>query len=308
MKHLLVLIVTGSLGLCAMAQEGPIRLGEPASKSGSSLPVRASKVEPNVPEVIDEKQAVQLDPDGSAPWWQNIEDDKPLRNQDENEDEFRAFNHTLAFANRQTGEALARHSLKDVTFADLFHKTRQDYARELVHLEGRLSSLRKVRLPKDSFLNQADKIPVYYEGWMFPKGELHAVCIVFTELPEGVVIGEKLTYSIRFDGYSFKLIRYESREVKSDKVNQWRRAPMVIGKTISLSTPPPAAIGNDGVTFITIVLGAVLAIVLSAVGLSLWFRSGDQRVRQRLAKLRTNPFDESAGTTSDSSETVYSDR
>ncbi|MGR5411094.1 hypothetical protein ACP3VV_20065, partial [Vibrio sp. PNB22_8_2] len=71
--------------------------------------------------------------------------------------------------------------------------------------------------------------------------------ILFTELPEGIRPGRKLENTwVSFDGYYFKLIRYETAEEVAKGKFQWRRAPLLIGHR---PTPMPAPEHTSALSF-----------------------------------------------------------
>jgi hypothetical protein len=75
-----------------------------------------------------------------------------------------------------------------------------------------------------------DGIKVLYEGWIFPENEeagTDPYCVIFTEIPKGVDLGEKTYYRVTCDAYFFKVYRYKA----SDKMHN---APLLIGRTFML--------------------------------------------------------------------------
>jgi hypothetical protein len=293
----LCLLATLWFGLSVAAQDFPVKIDpEPAKKKEperTPAPVVVVPEKKDPPPVIDEAEVLKLNPGKIYLWYAGVEDDAPLRGQTENEDEYRAFNHALAFASKQSLEAMGRQSLKGITFADLFGKVRQDYLRELVRVEGRLARINKVNLREDSFLAQAEKIKHYYEGWVFVKNDIHPVCVVFTELPEGVSVGEHLTWWVTFDGYFLKLMHYESGELKENGRNVWRKAPLLIGRQpVVLSSGPALAGESSDISFISFILGFVLLLLVLGLGFSWWFRREDRAVQEQLSQIRKNPFED----------------
>jgi hypothetical protein len=249
------------------------------------------KFEPVDPEPSPEpSEADQVALFKTLPSFKYVEDDAPVRSANQNPYEHEAYNYVVAHAHRQSPEALARHSLKEVPFAHLFKEIRRDYHRELIRIEGHL--IRLIELKATSFLRETEGITKIYDAWILPKDEQFPVNIAFTELPEGIKPALRIENTwVTFDGYYFKLIRYESGEKKDDR-HVWKQAPLLIGRTITPGRPPSE--GNDitfGTMMTLLVIGLSLVIVI-ALALSIWFRRGDRRVRSQVqnAQFGSNPF------------------
>ena len=236
--------------------------------------------------------------------FQRIKDDAPMQARKDNWEEGAAWDRVVLHARKFAPEALEKAVRRDVGFADLFEKNRLDYKLELVHVEGRLVRLRKLEKPSPR-LTEAG-VTVCYEAWIIPKDEPsgHPVCVVVTELPEGLepqpaAPGQKLLNKwVTFAGYSFKLLRYRSNEMRKDdpSENQWKAAPLLIGRAVTLRDDPAGDPGYGWRTvFVPAIVGGLLVIVGVAVGLSWWFRRGDRRARAEVEAVRDrNPFGDGA--------------
>jgi hypothetical protein len=104
-------------------------------------------------------------------------------------------------------------------------------------------------------------------------------------LPEGLRVAETMEEKVEFVGYFFKRYRYKAGD--TPKANQWRDAPLIIGRVASVSPMPDAGgTSNWGKslapTFLALVAGTAVFVVL----LMLWLRRGDDRVRRRLNATR----------------------
>jgi len=124
-------------------------------------------------------------------------------------------------------DALAKAARKDVTYAKLMQEPTK-FRGEPLHIKGRLRRLIKMDAPKP-LLN--DGIKVLYEGWIFPESEeggANPYCIIFTELPKDVELGERVNYRATCDAYFFKIYRYKAGGDKT------RDAPLLIGRTFAL--------------------------------------------------------------------------
>ncbi|HEX3150661.1 MAG TPA: hypothetical protein VHR66_21465 [Gemmataceae bacterium] len=193
--------------------------------------------------------------------------------------EERAYDYVLAFAKKQPAERMAKYSLKDVPIENLYRPIRSDYLRELIHVEGRLSLVQTLK-PTPG-LESLEKVDQLYEAWIIPQGSTKLVCLVVSELPEGVTPGENQNKRVAFDAYYFKLWHYETRgakDAKDPEKKQWERAPLFLGKTFVLR-----GAATDDTTYtpgmLMGVVGGLVILVLAGAGMAFWFRKGDQATR-----------------------------
>jgi hypothetical protein len=215
-----------------------------------------------------------------------VEDKAPVRSAEENHYEFTAYNYLLELAHGTPVEAFARSARRDLTFAHFFEEPGK-YRGEVVHVEGRLRRLRRFDAPR---LAWTSGIRHVYEGWIFDP-EIYAanpVCLIFTELPPGWKVEERIDppLPVAFDGYFFKRYRYKAADT-------WRDAPLLIGRAPvarPLAEAPEWSVPYSNAFVMTFLL--VLAITLGlAVGLGLWYRQSDKRVRARLKVLTAPAFE-----------------
>jgi hypothetical protein len=240
------------------------------------------------PPEVPEEELVKLDK--SFPHFDFVEDPGPFiyrgekimdaRREGAAISEMKAYEYVLAFAHGQPVERLKKYATKDVPIENLFRPIRQDYLRELLHIEGKLILVLAMKPTRD--LKALDGIDQLYEVWVYPRGTNKLVCVVVSELPDGVTPGEDFNKWVAFDAYYFKLFHYESRQPK-DQVDdpekkQWHRAPLFLGKTIEVipsvetdSTYTPGMLAG--------VVGGVAALGLAGVLMALWFRRGDRHIR-----------------------------
>jgi hypothetical protein len=237
---------------------------------------------------VDEAAQVRLAKGDQV--FRGVRDKTPLRgwsnDPDADNSEYTAYGMVFLHTRKFSPEQLARHSRRDVVYRDLIEDTRVEFLRELLHVEGRLVRLRKREAPPR--LRSTSEIQEVYEGWVYHENEPNPIVITFTELPPGIEPGESLSYRVAFDGYYFKLYAYESKEVNEKGKPVWRVAPLLIGRKLQLleDAPPSTA-------FVTTVLIVVSVIFATAVGLTLWFRRGDRRVRSHMESTmaKENPFE-----------------
>lgn len=154
-----------------------------------------------------------------------IEDRKPVQSADQNDKEYRAYCYLVLHASEVLVEALAKAARKDVTYAKLWDNPK-DYRGDAIQIAGRLRRLVKMDAPK-GLAN--DGIKTLYEGWIFSEDDgANPYCVIFSELPQGVEVGEKTFYRVTCDAYFFKRYRYKSVN------NETRDAPLLIGRTFAL--------------------------------------------------------------------------
>jgi hypothetical protein len=194
--------------------------------------------------------------------------------------ELKAYEYVLAFANRQPLERLRKYSTKNVPIENLFRPIRQDYLRELLHIEGKLALVLTMKPTED--LKALEGIEQLYEVWVFPRGSTKLVCVVVSELPDGVSPGEDFNKWVAFDGYYFKMFHYESRQTKESSEDpdkkQWHRAPLFLGKAFEvIPSETTESTYTPGMLFG--VVGGLAALGLTGILLTLWFRRGDRHIR-----------------------------
>jgi len=263
----------------AATAAGAVGVRDPAGVVGVLLAAKAMEVWDTLPAVpfapaLD--RAEPVDPAILA----EVEDRSRVHGPKENYSEFLAYNYLLVLAHKTPEKALARGARRDLTFAHLFEEPKK-YRGQIVHLEGRLKRLRKFDAEP---IAAKEGVPVLYEGWIFDESLYYnPFCVIVSEVPESVQVGEKIDYEVAFDGYFFKRYRYPAGDGVRD-------APLLIGRTFSRQTEPRPALESPG----PLLLYAFLAVlgVTAALGilLGLWFRRGDKRVQAHLDAARNAGF------------------
>jgi hypothetical protein len=241
---------------------------------GTALFFTPRRVERDKPPKVDKAQPLGAD------MTEGVRDSTPLPTRwHENTDEQRAFSNVLYAASQLSADAFRRGARHDLTYAHVIEQPSR-YRGEVVHVEGTLKQLRRYDPPWTA--KQAG-VANLYEGWIFDKHYgARPWCVVFTELPPGLEVGDGLEVAVSTDGYLFKRYRYKSRGKSKGKLPE---APLLIGRTLTL----PAAVADtrDAETewmkellpVFLVLLGASMAV---AVGLGLWYRRGDRKVHARL--------------------------
>lgn len=216
-------------------------------------------------------------------------------------EEVSAFDRVVWNARKYDPAELERRA-KARTFAELFTDTRADHKLELVKTEGRL--LRVVKTPATGPLVAAG-VPHLYEAWVVPQDELrlkaNPVCVLVSEIPDALVPAVETTeqapplnHWVTVAGYSFKLLRYVSKEADDANpgLNKTKRAPLLIGRTLTVHPAEATDAWSRG--FVPAVTVGFLVLLGTAGGLTWWFRRGDRRVRAEIAAARgRNPFADS---------------
>jgi hypothetical protein len=212
---------------------------------------------------------------------QGIPDGTEVKNNEPSEVD--AYYEALFYAYLNPPEAFADSARRDFTYAQLFNEPHK-WRGEVLHVEGRLKRLRRYDVP----LQLADRdIKYLYEGWIFDQAYgANPTCLLFTELPPGLEPAESMEAQVAFDGYFFKIYRYQSGD---SKPGQAREAPLLIGRTLKLLSPQQAN-AVSATVWSKPLLVSFFALVFSTVGLAIWltwwFRRGDRRIRTRLASSR----------------------
>jgi hypothetical protein len=107
---------------------------------------------------------------------------------------------------------------------------------------------------------------------------------------------------VEFVGYFFKRYRYKAGD--TPKPNQWRDAPLLIGRVASVTPIRDDTISENwgqslAPIFFALIAGSAAFVVL----LTLWLRRGDDRVRRRLTDVTRRPFEPHANSGGDSAAT-----
>ncbi|MFN4259059.1 MAG: hypothetical protein ACK4RK_07155 [Gemmataceae bacterium] len=228
-----------------------------------------------------------------------VEDSQPIMNSSQNRWEASAYNYLVVRAREIPPEILAKRSDKTVTFAHMFNDPPL-YRGELIHIEGTVRRITKYKAPS-SLKN--DGVEYLYEAWIYQKPYFnYPICIIVTEIPPELEkwLGQSLDDTwISFDGFFFKLYRYESAERVNGRPQQ-RLAPLLIGRSFQLISEGAAAaqpstsiwgsftslgwIALLGLVFVA----SIIAVSVSFIWLS-WQRD-DQLVQMRLRQAQLTNY------------------
>lgn len=231
-------------------------------------------------------------------WLDWVRDEKPIL---ANTLEADAYAQTVAMAHWTDSKAFEQAARHDLSYLQLFRQP-EKYRGQIVRINGRMKRVRKDEIadPRaepgrtvDAAMDKARQAGVryLYEGWLFNDDfGPNPVCCVFSELPEGLPVAERMEVSVGFAGYFFKRYRYKAGDTPG--ANQFRDAPLLVGKVVQVSAKAAAeedeAWGKPLLPLFLSLLGGSVAFV---VFLTLWFRRDDSRVRRRLATVAPATFE-----------------
>lgn len=192
----------------------------------------------------------------------------------------------LRFARNIGVDAFIREGRRDVGYTHLMNQPRR-YRGEVIYVKGRLRLVKKYDAPLQL---RTEGVPDIYEGWLFANGSGAApVCILFTELPAGVPLEEKVNLEASFAGYFFKKYRYSVTDLRGNA--QRRDAPLLIGRMPTLlKVPTPAAGGDEDRQLLWAFLILVVGTLFGVIGLTLWFRYHDRRVWLKIDRATRREF------------------
>jgi hypothetical protein len=212
-----------------------------------------------------------------------VQDREPVQGADQNYNEYRAFNYTLLQARKTPVQALARAGRRDLTYAHLFEEP-EKYRGQVIHVQGRLRRLRKFDTNQQA---TKEGVPILYEAWIFDQlNYANPYCVVITELPAAIKVGDAVDYQVACDAYFFKRYRYKAGDGVRD-------APLLIGRSL-LAQPAAAAEPEPVMSIPDWLLWGFLVFLIATfalgTGLAWWFHRGDRRVRERLDRTRHVAF------------------
>jgi hypothetical protein len=198
-------------------------------------------------------------------------------------DYYQLYNQALVYAARTPAEAFAKSAKanESITFAHLYNETWK-YRGKVIPVKGHLMRLREYDPP---IAARAQGVKKIYEGWIAPPTyRSHPLCVLFPDLPDRLKPAEKMNTWVEFNGYVINLYRYTSgREDAKGKLQQLNTV-LLIGPTVKLAPAPSGALISPALLYGFV--GFVVVVAVFVICLNLWFRKGDQRVRNRLSQLQ----------------------
>jgi hypothetical protein len=199
---------------------------------------------------------------------------------------YELFCQALRQAALASPEAFARSGRKNVnvTWGDLFRDPWR-FRGDVIPMKGRLKRL----LPRDTPVPVfKDGIKVFYEAWIFPKTPgTNPVCVAVLHLPPGLEPGEDLDVDVSFNGYFLQKYRYLTAGKGP------RNTLLFVAPTLERRSPVGPTGGRAAAmwkAFLPWLLGLFAAVVFIVLGLSWWFRRDAARFHARVARMRTEVF------------------
>jgi hypothetical protein len=265
---------------------------EPAPPEPPLFPAQPAALPPLSPQLLNrvtDSQPLPVLPEGFDKIDLNKLPPAKARQLDHDLAEIEVYSEALEKAYRFKAPAFAGavRSNLNLTPAHLMQEPRK-YRGEVVHVEGHLRRIRRFDPP---MMAEQAGVRDLYEGWLFDKTYgANPLCLVFTELPEGLTVAEKMDQPVTFDGYFFKRYRYQAADGKAEG----REVPLLIGNAPVLTVAPVAATPPADSGWSTSLLVGFMVLVLVSGGLLLgliwWFRRGDHQVRSRIASATAPTF------------------
>jgi hypothetical protein len=224
-----------------------------------------------------------------------IEDRQPLLGYDKSKYEMPSYCSLIAHAREVSSDALAKVTPRDIFYPNLLGDP-DKYRGQPVHIKGRMARLLKIDAPRGLW---KEGIRNLYEGYVYPDEATasNPYCMVFTELPKGAELGEKVKYYVECDAYFFKILRYDAPDAKDPNKKVWRNAPMLVGRTfkvIPASQPVAADDKESPVEKAVMFFAYAFGLIALIFGLHWWFRRGDKKVQARIWHARYSEFTEPA--------------
>lgn len=150
---------------------------------------------------------------------------------------------------------------------------------KVIPVQGKLVRIRKYDAPWPA---KKEGVQHVYEGWLFAETKnSFPYCVVFTVLPEGVEVAEKMRRQASFEGYFLGRFKFRVGPVDDSRDID---IPLFIGPTIRVSPQPPPI---DDTPFSLVVLVSVVGMLVGLAAviilISLWFRKGDSAIQAALA-------------------------
>jgi hypothetical protein len=197
----------------------------------------------------------------------------------------------VTLANYTSDRAFRSQARKDITPIHL-HAEPSLHRGTVVFLEGHLRLINRYTPPPESLQEGVNDL---YEAWIFPDTfGAKAVCVVFTEWPAGLprsMLGQRKTEKVRVQvaGYFFKLLAYDTR----DKEQPEKSAPLLVAHTLTLPGPKVDPIVERTSWMRYLIYGVpclLIGLIVTVIGVTVYFRRRDQYLRNQLRRLREREF------------------
>lgn len=171
-----------------------------------------------------------------------------------------------------------------LTWAHLYNEPHRHHGK-VVTVEGKVHRLRKYDAPAS--LREKD-IPFFYEAWIEgPTEGANPFACQFTRLPAAIKVAEKFESPpvVTFHGYFLGRYRYRGGEGK-DFVTHLLIGPTIVPRARPADADAGAPASPLAYLVLYGIIGVIGVVTVIMVGLNLWFRRGDQQVRERIAQIQ----------------------
>jgi hypothetical protein len=256
-------------------------------------------------------EAPPLDP----AWLRSVRDEKPFLDMRarapedlkspalrEGYEEYLAYCQAILLASQIPADAFAKSAAENptLTFGHLYREPRR-HRGQVIHMQGRLKRITQHDPPP---LAERQGVKAVYEAYIFPEHRKGAppVIVIFTDLPPTLEVREDYEEPplVAFDAYFFKKHRWVSGKVDPKGRREVISSLMFIGPTLAVQEAPARPGGRSVMPIPAPVLYGAIGFVglalLMLIGVNLWYRQGDRKVRARLRELQAQRFrDEALG-------------
>lgn len=194
-----------------------------------------------------------------------------------------SYRDALTKSHRATQEMFEKsgEEYKKVPYTHLATHPKQ-YRGKVITIKGKISFIRESNAPDQ-------ELGVVYTTYIVgPTKGAPPFTIVFTELPQGAEVSERLDLTVTCQGYFLAHIRYpaeKERDAKKDIIS-----PYLIGKTLIVHPQQGKVPDDDKTAFAYHILawtvGGIVIVALLVGMLNVWLRSGDRSIQSQLADVR----------------------
>ena len=164
----------------------------------------------------------------------------------------------LSWVKDQSTAELGQRARSDVLFTHLIQRPSQ-YRGQLIHLK--LNLKRSIRY--EAGPNRLG-VEWLYEAWGGSSdSHSYPYCVIFTDWPKGMPLGEGIEEEVTVDGYFLKHMKYESRDEKN------RFAPLIVGRLDWHENPSQS--GGSGIANTNFIwTGVLIGMGAVVLGLGVW--------------------------------------
>src|SRR5262245_2637337 len=170
----------------------------------------------------------------------------------------------------------------DIKFPHLWNEPKINRGK-VIPVQGRLIRVRKWDAPWPA---KKEGIQHVYEGWLYGDTKnATPYCLIFTVLPDGVPVTEKMRRQASFEGYFLGRFRFRVGSIDEQRDVD---IPLFIGPTIRVAEETATPIDDTPFSLVVLVgmVALLVGLVAVIIGISWWFRKGDSAIQTKLAARR----------------------